>query len=228
MKKILISLSICCILVSSLMAQNKEIGLFAGISHYMGDLVPTTIETKETNVAIGIFGRHYLNDKMAIRIGGTYTTLSGSDLHYPDRAERGLSFKSTFIEAAVIGEYHFLGKSRYSETGIFEKNFSPYIFGGLGAGFNDPKTTGLDPTNPDSDGYGAFKFAIPLGAGLRFDLNEQLRLGIEVGLRPTLSDAIDGVQSAGNPENNDWYHMSGITLSYSLQKAGTKSESMDK
>ena len=99
---------------------------------------------------------------------------------------------------------------------MFEKNFSPYLFGGLAAAFGKADTVGLPTTSADTNGFGAAQIAIPLGVGIRLDLNEQWRLGLEVGFRPTFTDGLDGVKTSGNPDNNDWYHLSGLTLSYAL------------
>ena len=55
---------------------------------------------------------------------------------------------------------------------------------------------------------------IPFGLGVKADINHQWMVGLEWGMRPVFSDMLDGVSQSGNPDQNDWYGMGGMNLSF--------------
>jgi hypothetical protein len=93
------------------------------------------------------------------------------------------------------------------------------------------------------ENYKTRTVVIPFGGGVKFLLTNQLTLGMELGFRPTTSDALDPLSSPlpalpryetpigpdtkalpqslnfGNPNTKDWYYFLGVTVSYTLTKA---------
>ena len=95
--------------------------------------------------------------------------------------------------------------------------------------------------------YNLSSFAMPFGFGVKYSLNSRLSLGFEWGMRKTITDYIDDVsttyylygsqidpgntaeklsdptqlhepmQERGNPETNDWYNFTGVTLTYKFR-----------
>ncbi len=210
---------LCCLPFALFSQQKMEAGLFGGFANYSGDLVQDPIALSETKLSYGGFLRYHLNDKVKIRGNFMYAYISGQDANNADEAfkMRGWSFKSNILEAALVGEYHPLGKSRVGETGIFERHISPYVGLGLGMATFTPKVGVTDPLDaglfPEQDEK-TISASIPMLVGVRADLSDFFSLGVEVGWRATFNDHLDGVSKNGNNDKNDWYVLAGVTASF--------------
>lgn len=244
-------------------AQHLEFGLMGGTSHYLGDLVPKAnrFSTGKTHFMGGAFLKYNINNFVAIRAGGNYGKLSADDAdsNIESRKLRNLSFESKLIEGNLIAEFNILGYQPYN----LARPFSPYIFAGV-AFFNfkpqaelNGSLVDLQPLGTEGQGLAEFperkfyqltQFSIPVGAGIKYALNDQINLGFEIGIRKTFTDYIDDVSltyvddvlltenrgpetaalanrtgapivagaARGSAENDDWYIISGITLSYNF------------
>ncbi len=262
-----------CFLFSHLQAQHFEVGLMGGASNYQGDLMSSGISPllKETHIAFGGFARYNINDWMGAKFSVNYGQISGDDANSSDngRVNRNLDFRSNILEFSLIGEFNILGFQPYN----LERVFSPYVFAGITYyKFNpqaeyqgqwyDLRSLGTEgqglASYPERDFYDLTQFAIPVGAGLKYAINDLWTIGIEVGIRRTFTDYLDDVsttyvdadellqarggtfgeaavalsdrnlsgatfsdgQQRGDPSNNDWYTMSGITISYNFLDNG--------
>ena len=209
-----------------LSSQDKvEAGLFLGESSYGGDLVePNIFFGKGTNFGFGILGRYHLNENLGLRGNFLFGKMTGDDRNYADdlyRAERDISFESSFAEFSVMAEFEPFGHKRYQENGSFKKIFSPYVFVGLGAAFTNPETdyskSNVNGVQEDQNNTASnTQFTVPLGIGVKYDLSQKINIGFEVGGRPTFTDYLDGVSITGNPDRNDWYLFGGFVLSAKL------------
>ncbi len=200
-----------------------EGGLQLGYANYVGDLTEPTFTFDEANLALGLNFKKQLNENLTGRLNVLIGKLSGNDAHYESLASRGNSFEGTFTEITVMGEYELLGHRRYDENGNFRSTFSPYVFLGAGITLLDPEVTYGDPDNADArTDKPAAHFTIPVGAGLKKDINEKLYLSAEWGLRIVASDYLDGVKESGDPNDNDAYFSGGISIGY---RFGIKNES---
>lgn len=200
--------------------QNLEAGLFGGFANYQGDLVAPQIEFSETKFSYGAFLRYHVNNKIKVKANAYLGFISGDDANDNSSGglkARGWSFESNLLEVTAVAEYHPLGRARFSNTGIFRKQLSPYIFAGAGMVNADPTVKVTRPEDeglfPEQDFSSTF-ISIPLGGGIRIDLIENLSLGFEGGWRLTLNDYLDGVKTNGNPNGNDLYIFVGTTVSY--------------
>ncbi len=218
-------------------AQKLEGGIFLGGSNYQGDVVATDIyEFSETNFAYGLVIRNSFNPKWALRGNLLFGKITGTDLNFSDpawRQNRAFSFESPLTEIALQLEWSPLAKDWMNEDGTFQKSWSPYLFAGLGAAFFDPTPdfnespdmpAGVQ-SNINTDKNADFSkvgIAIPLGFGLKFDLSEKAILGLEAGFRPPLTDYLDGISVAANPDKNDWYGFGGATLTFRLGNSAPK------
>lgn len=209
-----------------LSSQEKlEAGLFLGESSYGGDLVePNIFFGKGTNLGFGLLGRYHISESFALRGNLFFGKMTGDDRNYADdlfRAERNINFESPLTEISILAEFEPFGKKRYQEDGTFKKILSPYFFIGLGAGFINPETdyskSNVNGVTEDQNAdVSNTQITIPLGAGLRYDLSQKVNIGLELGLRPTFTDYLDGVSMAGNPDRNDWYLFGGLVLTTKL------------
>lgn len=201
-------------------SQKSQLGVTAGLAGYQGDLTHA-YSLKGAGFAGGLVYKNAFSDKLSLRAGVTVGNFNGDDEFFPeDSGDRKFSFKTNFVDASVGLEYAFLGKPRYDETGVFQKNFSPFVNIGLGfvnaspevtaAGVGVVKSEDLEP----STGH----FLIPIGAGLKYDLSEKLTVGAEFSIRAPFSDYLDGISESANPDKNDWYYVAGVTASYHFGK----------
>ncbi|MBU6342412.1 MAG: outer membrane beta-barrel protein [Bacteroidetes bacterium] len=225
------SLVLLVLLCAQLHAQKRtkdkylEVGFLFGLTNYSGDVAERAIEISETQPGYGIFVRYHLNPKLALNAHVYTGSIKGDDKNSPVLYDRKFRFTTNILESALIGEWHFMGKSRYSNTGIRNLNFSPYLFLGVGATFVSVATEYYGPPEkrndylrvpfPEDNLKDKF-FLLPMGVGLKADILDRFVLGVDVGWRPVFSDDLDGVRINGNQNLSDWYYFVGITASFIL------------
>lgn len=207
MKKVLfILLTLNVFLLQHTAVAQLEAGLSVGLSTYQGDLAPNSIggSFSQMHFAGGLFGRYNINNFLAAKLSLNYAKLSAEDANAASEAQqmRNLSFRTNVFEAAITGEFNILGYQPYN----FERTFSPYIFAGVSyfhfdpQAFYDNQWIDLQPLGTEGQGidgfeeeYKLFEVAIPVGFGVKYALNDQWNIGLEVGLRKTFTDYIDDV-----------------------------------
>lgn len=183
---------------SATQAQDMEAGLLLGASNYSGDLSKQRINLGETQPSIGILYRYYFSPKINIEGSLTYARVSGDDKNYDDddfRRKRNLRFKSNIFEASVQGEYNIL--PFISNTQSY--NWSPYVFGGVGLFYFNPKTefenetVSLADLNTEGEDYSQIQLAIPFGLGVKYSIGNRWNIGVELGFRKLFTDYLDDV-----------------------------------
>lgn len=190
---------------SSVFSQSIHVGLFGGLAAYEGDLTDKILPKKVTNGAIGVTVNYELLPKVMLRGGFTYSIVGGADRFSDDDSlkARNLSFETKIVEFSVMGEYYFFD--------LNEQRFSPYIFGGLALfhfnpyAFNGTKEKiFLKPLSTEGEGIPAYsarkpysltQFALPFGGGVKYAFNDNLRLGLELGMRKLFTDYLDDVST---------------------------------
>ncbi|MGB3590131.1 MAG: DUF6089 family protein [Nonlabens sp.] len=219
----LVVLSLCFVVFTPLCAQTYEVGLIAGGSNVIGD-VGSTRYISPNEIAVGAIFKWNRSNRHSFRASFIATTLSGNDLDSDDisRELRGLDYSYGFYEASVGIEYTFWDWELYSGT----RQFTPYLYAGV-AGFRQVSYR-LNDLGTDLRSYdNAYGVAIPLTLGVKYTLTTRLVLAAEVGARFAFTDNLDGSNPTGdfkdredlqfgNLNNNDWYMMSGITLTYTF------------
>ena len=191
------------VLASSSIAQGVHVGVFGGLAAYNGDLTDKLFPKKVTNGAIGITANYELKDQIMLRAGFTYSVIGGADRYSNDTGLvlRNLAFETTIIEFSAIGEYYFFN--------LYDRRYSPYIFGGLAFFHFNPYAFDINKQKvllkplstegqgiagyPDSKPYSLTQMAIPFGGGIKFAVNDNLRIGIELGMRKLFTDYLDDV-----------------------------------
>ena len=204
-----------------------EGGAFIGIANYQGDLVePSIFNLNESQMGIGLFLRRQLNPNFTARINAFHGQISGDDRNFfltEYRPDRAFFFQTDLNEVSILMEWEPFGKKKLTETGTTRKLVSPYLFVGLGILNFDP--------NPSFDlneleniearvredrnaEFSTTRLSIPFGAGIKLNATERISLGLEMGWHTAMTDYLDGVSVAGDPNNNDWYFHGGATISY--------------
>lgn len=116
---------------------------------------------------------------------------------------RNLNFESRITELSLVGEF--------STFNVSEKRWSPYAFGGLALFRFNPYTFDpidnkvfLKPLSTEGQGlsryperrpYALTQLALPFGGGVKLAINENIRIGAEVGLRYLFTDHLDDVST---------------------------------
>ena len=200
-------------LSGSVFSQINEAGIFLGGSNYIGNIGRTNF-IYPNSFAIGGIYKWNMHPHYSIRATYMYSKISGKDSESSNsfRNYRDLSFSNDIHELALGIEYHFfkysLGKTGYTHT--------PYLF--VEGGAVNYGTLGDNRS---------FNFTLPFGAGFKTILAPSVGLAFETGFRYTFKDDLDGYpydpNSANiqiNPNNNDWYVFTGITIVFAFGREG--------
>lgn len=186
-----------------------HVGVFAGGSNYIGDLNDKPF--KRTKPAAGIFLSYEVSDRFMLRSGLTLGKIEGGDSFSGSdflKQNRNLSFQSGITEFSLLGEL--------TTFNLYNIRWSPYVFGGIAVYRFNPyvKDSGqkiyLQPLGTEGQGlagypnrrpYALTQFAVPFGGGIKYTINDNIRLGLEVGLRRLFTDYLDDVSSLYADEN---------------------------
>ncbi len=193
-------------------AQQIEIGMLLGTSHYLGDLSDEKINFKNTYFAASLFGRYNFSNKIAIKGMASYGHISGDDKQSSKEISkiRNLNFYSDIYEFSVHLEYNLL---KNDLKNLKNRPFIPYVFGGIGVFNFNPKTDYIDslgqkrtvelqPLATEGQGstayndrkkYNLTEIMIPLGIGFRARISDAFCIGFETGVRYTTTNYLDDV-----------------------------------
>lgn len=218
-------------IIATINAQEHEweFGLLLGGSNIGGDLIDPDLSTfKETQFALGLQAKKIVNKTFGVRLGYYTGTLTGEDRNFERLSVRGFSSSTPIHEFSAMAEWDLLGHKRFKGE-EFKKVFSPYLIGGLGMTYFNPKVDFGDRSGSNdemvamdqAEDVSTFRLVVPVGAGVKMDLNPQWTLGLEYGFRISFSDYLDGVSMSGNPDKNDWYGIGGLNLNYRMSKRDT-------
>jgi len=204
-------------------------GVFAGIGNYSGDVNPmATPDMSESGLSVGVVAQTSISPRIGFRASLLYAGLRGDDRKYPERNGRNFRFETDLIELAAMMEWEPFGGDRYYADArgalVMDKLISPYFFTGIAVGLANLDTDFSDyPGNQlsildgiredEAIGNSATFLAIPIGAGLKFDVTPTFTFALEVGGRYSLSDYIDGISAAAG-KSTDLYFASGLILYY--------------
>ena len=196
---------LACSLDAGAQYARSEVGVFGGVSYYIGDLNPTK-HFLMSKPAFGIVYRYNLSPRFALKVNGYYGWLEGADAVSKENVQRNLSFKTYITDISVQIELNFM---KYI-TGHDHYKFSPYIFTGVSLFNFNPKAQlggewySLQPLGTEGQGttipgveprYSLTSVAIPFGLGIKWSPAKVMCIGLEWGLRKTFTDYIDDVST---------------------------------
>ncbi len=210
-----------------------EVGLSAGVFVYQGDLTPQTVgsyKTMKPQLALHVY--RILSPSFALRLNINRGKLYGNDGVYSNpewRKQRNFNFSTPLTEISALAVWSFLAPK--------SPRFSPYLFAGGGISFLKIKR---DWSNLNTSVFGdgsdiqaglaidaAKKLpriipVLPVGAGVRYSLNDRFSLIGETSYRLSFTDYLDGFSKAANPNKNDHYLSYSIGMVYSFNKKDKK------
>lgn len=186
-------------------AQYSEVGLFAGGSHFVGDVGNYGLHIPQ-GYAFGGFYRYVVNDRWGFRAQVNYGYIANADSlsTFDSRKNRNLHFSSTILEASLMAEFNFL---KYKPG--TRNDHTPYLLGGFGIFRFNPKATyqgtKYELQSLETEGVSAYALGssfFVFGMGYKFALNSFTTLGIESTARRTKTDYLDDVSSFyGDPDD---------------------------
>jgi hypothetical protein len=201
-----------------------EFGVTVGAAHYFGDL-NTRASLNRPKLAIGGFYRKQFNNYLAAKLAVHYAQLGYSDKYSKNeyQKQRNLSFNSDIFEISLTGDFNFF---RY-QPGDPSHGFTPYVTLGLGVFSYNPyayiggKKYFLRPMGTEGQNipykdpatgairkpYGSMAMCIPIGMGIKYNINDRFNLTVQIAHRLTFTDYLDDVSttyigefnSAGQP-----------------------------
>lgn len=187
--------------------QEGEFGISAGAAHYFGDL-NTRAAINRPKPALGVFFRKQFGNYVALRVAAHYARLGYSDVYNKNEFQkrRNLSFNTNIWELTLQGDFNFFkfipGTERFP--------FTPYITFGAGVFSYDPyayynnQKIFLRPLGTEGQGYSQYPdrkpyntmaLCVPLGVGIKYNVNSRMNVGFEVVYRFTNTDYLDDVSS---------------------------------
>jgi hypothetical protein len=186
--------------------QKGEFGITAGLAHYFGD-INTRAGINRPKPAVGAFFRKAFGNYVGLRISAHFLQLGYSDTYSKNdfQKTRNLSFNTNVWELALQGDFNFFK----FVPGDPYHSFTPYITLGVGAFTFDPyaylngKKEFLRPLGTEGQliGYNGRKpyntlaISIPLGVGIKYNINDRMNFSIEVAHRFTTTDYLDDVST---------------------------------
>ena len=186
--------------------QEGEFGIGVGAAHYFGDL-NTRAKLNRPKIAAGIFFRKNFGNYIAARVVANYAQLGYSDIyntHNEFEHTRNLSFNTSVWELSLRGDFNFF---RFL-PGDPDYRFTPFISLGVGVFSYDPyaylqgvkyylRPLGTEGQGsslyPDRKPYGSMALCIPFGVGIKYAVNQQFNIGLEITHRFTNTDYLDDV-----------------------------------
>ncbi|MGG9964396.1 DUF6089 family protein [Ferruginibacter sp. SUN106] len=206
-----------------------EVGLSGGVFVYQGDLTPQQLgsyKTMKPQLALHIY--RIISPAFSVRLNINRGKLYGNDAKYsnPDwRQQRNFNFTTPVTELSLQGVWSFL-QAR-------SPRFSPYLFAGAGFSFvkikrdwSNINTTVFGEGSDVQNGLATDAArtlprilpVVPVGAGVRYALNDRFSLLVETSYRLSFTDYLDGFSKSANPSKNDHYLSHSIGIIYSFNK----------
>ena len=213
-----------------LKAQTHEIGLFTGVSYYLGDMNPER-HFQRSSPALGLHYRTNRSEFIALRVNAAFSELQG----FPD-----LMPHIANLPPSVAGDtlYQFtrngFRSGLWELSGQLEMNFlpfypddrmtnhTPFLFLGAGAMSYETRSAAAGPAQqnpPDAINLGrSITGQLMFGLGYKINISRRINAGLEWGMRYSFTNLLDGLDDpriGANPYN-DWYSFAGFFISYSF------------
>ena len=182
--------------------RKSDIGFMTGVPWYLGDISTVIPQPTAIPPAIGPIFRYNFDQRHSLRAHGVFYNLSASgEIFNSEVAE----FQSSFVDLGLDFEFNWWPY----RTAWRKTKYSPYVSAGLGYSIN-------------YTGGSVSHLYLPFGGGFKANLGKRLSGGVEVSMRKTFTDLIDGEINVGGESvqspigNNDWYFFTGLFLTYKI------------
>jgi opacity protein-like surface antigen len=185
-----------------LQAQNFHFSARAGIANYQGDLQAKKFTLKQGKFLWALGANYDLTEHITARTYFSFTALQADDKKgTASMKQRNLNFATKVFAWELGAQYNFLS--------LNNSWWTPYVFAGIGIFHFKPYThqvdgtkTYLQPLSTEGQGFDGVKpykytqLSIPLGIGAQYAINEDIRVGLELGYHKLFTDYLDDVSSS--------------------------------
>jgi hypothetical protein len=184
-----------------------EVGAWTGLAQYYGDL-NTTLAPKKPGPMVGLLGRYNFNTRVSVMTSFNYGQIGASDSQSNNvyQKNRNLDFKSTLWDWTPGIEFNFFNY----EHGSQDFFFTPYVKLGFSLFKYNPKgslqdssgnTTwyelqplGTEGQNVEEE-YSKVSSAATLSVGMKWDINYEYSINMELSARRLRTDYLDDVST---------------------------------
>lgn len=203
-----------------------------GTTNFFGDIGGTAdiknaagfkdIQLKYTRPSFAVGARYRLASNMAVKMNLIFAITAGNDIGSRNEL-RKYAFTSTIFEPSFQFEYYVLPESVRASSALFNHigmlnsftSINVYLFAGLGGAIFNPKPKeAFIPVF--SENFSKFALVFPIGVGLKYPIDSNWALGLELGRRFTTTDYIDGYKSIYS-HYNDTYYFGVFNLLYKIR-----------
>lgn len=189
---------------SLVFSQNLHLGFRFGLANYQGDLQERRFTFKQAEMVGSIGARYDLSEHLTARGFISYGTIKAADAENKSTSlqQRNLSFESKLKELELSMQYNLFSLNDkwwtpYAFAGVAFFNFKPFTNDNAGnKTFLQPLSTEGQEFVAGKNEYKRTVVAIPFGIGAEYALNEDMRIGLELGYRRTFTDYIDDVSTS--------------------------------
>lgn len=186
-----------------------NVSVAAGLANYYGDLIENFHLWNQSSYALTLGLSYPLISHVNLRTDLSFMQVGAKDSKNSraDLKARNLSFKSAIWDLNLGVEIDALNMNKHK--------FSPYVYAGFGAFYFNPYTKDANGYKqflqylgtegqglamyPDRKLYKRVEFDIPLGAGIKYKVRNNVTLQLEFRYRKTNTDYIDDVSRSGYP-----------------------------
>lgn len=202
-------------------SQLFEGGIFLGGTNYIGDVGPTTYVFPK-KLGFGLVAKFNYSPRITFKGTLRYTNLmipTGAITRPFNASSKAIVGQTELAEGALGLEFSFF-KYSLQQTGFTQ---TPYINLQFGLAYYSAIT------EPGSGGFvtkQSFNPVLPFGIGYKMKLAENFGISFETTFTYTFKDNIDrnnfdiDILSFGNPNSDDWYVFTGISIVYAFGRAG--------
>lgn len=220
MKNRLLTISFL-LLTSISFSQINELGFSLAGSNYIGD-IGSTRYINPNDLAIGAVYKWNYSPRVTYRLDATYIKISADDANSNNdvRKARGRSFKNSVKELAIGIEYSYYNYSLVNK----EWSSTPYII--IQLAINNYNVAVRETTVDEFETEGRTSFTIPFGIGYKTRIGKKIGIAFETKVRYTFADNLDFNNpdipklTFGNPNSDDWYVTTGITVVFGFGRKG--------
>ncbi len=188
--------------------------------HFLSD-----IDIQATRPAGMVGARYKIKELLAVKLNLIFGYMRSSDTYtkWDVRRNRNAIANTLLFEQTMQLEYS-IQKERFGTRYTFSnlrrfnfRNVNTYLFAGIGGVFALPNLKNDYRTNK-GESYHKYNAAFPLGIGFKYGINRRLAFSIDMGLRYTTSDYLEGFSDLYS-DGKDAYFFTIFNLAYKLRTA---------
>ncbi len=204
----------------------SEVGFKLSAFAYQGDVTQSAIGSiKKPSPGIGIFMAKNMSKHLSLRLNVDFASIKARDFDFGHpgwKNERLLKFRTSLFDLSGNIIYSFKDNYKFYKLGF-------YLFSGVGVSYINVKSdytslresfyqTGeqwvIDGLKADSQKkIPNFLFNIPVGGGLKYQLDSSLSLFGELNYRFLFTDYFDGYHKVAHPNKDHYYS---VTLGFTF------------